>query len=160
MSIRPLLAALLLSPAACVQEATVPKLGGTEIEMKIRQSTAQLAAGGTDTITVTVINHLQQQVRILFAVDTPCQILVFVKDFTARTVVPERGQFTCVPVASQMVIAADSSVDRVFFWKGNTMFDPPGSTTRLAPGDYALSATLNANGFSVPAFAIRVTVLP
>jgi len=154
------MAVLLLAPAACVQDPTVPKLGGTEIELKIRQSTAQVALGATDTITVTVLNHLTQQVRILFGVDTPCQILVFIKDASARTVVPAGGQFNCVPVASQMVIAADSSVDRVFVWKGNTMFDPPGSTTRLAPGDYALSATLNANGFSVPAFAIKVTVLP
>ena len=155
MTRRPFIASLLVA-AACVENPTVPKLGGGAIELKVRASRAEIGPGEADSIVVTAINNLTEQARIRFRVDVPCQILVYIRDQSGRTVVPEGGQHSCVPVPSQLTIPASGSVSRVFIWKGGTMFDPPGSANRLPPGDYFVSAAMNADGFSVPGFAVTV----
>ena len=156
---RLLIAALLLLTAACVQEPSVPKLGGGAVELKVAASADQIHVGEADTITVTAINNLDQQVRILFAVDPTCQILVYVQTSSARTVVPERD-YSCIPIQSQLVIPSTGSVNRKFVWRGDTMLDPPGSESHLPAGDYYVTAIMRADGFTVPAFSTKVTLLP
>jgi hypothetical protein len=158
MAQRSVIASVLL--AACVQGPTVPKLGGGAIELKVRASLASLGPGESDSIVVTATNSLTEIARIRFRVDVPCQILVYIRDQSGRTVLPAGGQHSCVPVPSLLTIPANGSVDRVFIWKGGSAFEPPGSPTRLPPGDYFVSASMDADGFSVPGFAITVTLRP
>jgi hypothetical protein len=157
MIFRPFIPLALLA-TACVQDPTIPKLGNRTIELRVQVSTQQLAQGQADTISIVAVNHLPDQVRILF--NSTCQILVYVRTKAGEAVIPESGEYECIPVASQMVIAGNGTVTKTFIWKGGTAFDPPGSPTRLPPGDYFVSANMDADGFSVPAFAVKVTLLP
>jgi len=157
MILRPLIPIAFLA-TACVQDPTIPKLGDRAIELRVRVSTQQLAAGQSDTISINAINHLPDQVRILF--NSTCQILVYIRTKTGDAVVPEGGDYDCIPVPSQLVIPGNGTVTQKFIWKGGTAFDPPGSPTRLPAGDYFVTATMDADGFSVLGFAVKVTLLP
>jgi hypothetical protein len=154
---RPLIPLVLLT-TACVQDPTIPKLGDRAIELRVQVSTQQLAVGQADTISINAINHLADQARILF--NTTCQILVYIRTKTGAAVLPAGGDYECIPVPSQLVIPGNGMVTQKFIWKGGTAFDPPGSPTRLPAGDYFVSAIMNADGFSVPGFAVKITLLP
>ena len=145
--------------SGCVQEPSVPKVGNAVIDLTVSTSASTIHIGDPDTITVTATNKVDQQARVLFDVDVPCQILVYIKTVRARVVVPER-EYLCAQVSSQLVIPAMSSVKRQFIWRGDAMLDPPGSTTHLPPGDYYVSAVMRAPGFVLPTFTAKVTVLP
>jgi len=157
MTTRPFIPLALLVTMACVQEATIPKIGEQVIELTIAVSHGELAPGQVDTITVSATNHLEQNVRLVFP--TTCQILVYIRNRTSRLVVPEGGSYDCIPVPSQIVFPAMGTVNRQFIWQGGSDFVPPGTAARLPAGDYFVTATMNAQGYSTSAFAVRITLL-
>ena len=126
--------------------------------MQIRSSATAISAGQTDTITVTVTNHLTEPLRLVF--ETSCQILVYVRTQTARVVVPPSGTHDCVNVASQLVIPSEGSISREFLWRGMSAFEPPGSSTRLPAGDYVVTAEMIVGTFRASAGGVKVTLLP
>jgi hypothetical protein len=158
MRVRPLAILALVGSPGCVQSPTVPKVGTQEVTLQIRTSATALAAGETDTITVTVTNQTAEELRIIF--ETTCQVRVYVRTQSARIVVPPNGVHDCVRVASQMVIPGEGSVDRQVLWKGTEAFEPPGSPTRLPAGEYFVTAELVVGSFRATAGGVKVTLLP
>jgi hypothetical protein len=158
MSLRPLTILAIVGVTGCVQSPTVPKIASQDITMRIRSSAASIALGQTDTITVTVTNHLTEPLRLVF--ETSCQILAYVRTQSARVVVPPSGTHDCVKVPSQLSIPSEGSVTREFLWKGMGAFEPPGSATPLPAGDYFVTAEMTVGSFRASAGGVKVTLLP
>ena len=56
---------------ACVEEPSIPKLGDLGIEVTVTPSAFVLRTGEIDTITVTIINHVADQIRLIFPTTCP-----------------------------------------------------------------------------------------
>jgi hypothetical protein len=153
---RPCALGLLAATLGCVQEPSVPRIGEQPIELTISLSAPQVRRGEADTITVTVANHFEQTIQLLFP--STCQIRVYIRDATGRVVVPEGGSYACVPVPSRMDLPASGSVTRQFVWRGGSQFVPPGSSATLPAGQYYVTADMVAFDYRTSAFALRVTL--
>lgn len=146
-----------LAAAACVEEPSIPKLGDQGIELTVTPSAFLLHAGEIDTITVTITNHVAEQVRLIFP--TTCPVRPYIRDDAGRTRVPADGIHNCPPIQSQLLIPAGGTVTRVFYWTGGTQFDALPPSPRLPAGRYYVSATLDAEGFSTVGFPVLITLV-
>lgn len=159
------LAPLLVPPAlaafavvACVEEPSIPKLGDQGIEVTVTPSAFLLHAGEIDTITVTITNHVAEQVSLVFP--STCPVRPYIRDADGRIQVPEGGVHSnCPPIQSQLLIPAGGAVTREFYWTGGTQFDALPASPRLPAGRYYVSANLDAEGFSTLGFAVLITLV-
>ena len=147
-----------LAVVACVEEPSIPKLGDQGIEVTVAPSAFLLHAGEIDTITVTITNHVAEQVRLIFP--TTCAVRPYIRDEGGRIKVPEDGVHSdCPPIQSQLLIPAGGAVTQEFYWTGGSQFDALPASPRLPAGRYYVSANLDAEGFSTVGFAVLITLV-
>lgn len=147
-----------LAAIACVEGPSIPKLGDEGIEVTVTPSSFVLHTGEIDTITVTITNHVAEQIRLIFP--TTCPVRPYIRDGDGRIQVPEGGVHNnCPPIQSQLLIPAGGTVTREFYWTGGTQFDALPPSPRLPAGRYYVSANLDAEGFSTVGFAVLITLV-
>jgi hypothetical protein len=142
----------------CQQELTVPTIGDDPIALELSVSTLSLRPGAADTIRVRVVNKLAQGIRLTFS--SLCQVFVTVRNQAGDVVTPRDGRPQCLPVQSQLALAANGSQVFTVIWRGGFDFVPPDTPARVPPGSYFISAELLARGYSTLAPAFKVEVLP
>lgn len=149
--------AVMLAGSACVQDPTIPSFGDQAIDLRIAISRQIIRVGEVDTITITATSNLDQTARIVFP--STCQMLIYIRNASGRVSAPENGLYDCVPVPSQLVLAAKASASQKYVWAGFAQLGPTG-TTSLPVGDYYISGRIDAQNYSTVAFAVRVTIAP
>jgi len=142
---------------ACVEAPTIPALRDQAVEVTVTASSFVLRAGEIDTITVTITNHLAEQVRLVFP--TTCSVRLAIRDADSRLRVPAGGVYDCPAIQSQLLIPAGGAVTEAFYWAGGTQFDAVLPSPRLPAGRYYASARLDAQGYSTVGFAILITLV-
>jgi hypothetical protein len=147
---------VLLACAACVEEATIEPFPEQLIPATITASDADLAPGESTTLTVTLTNTLDQQVRLDFP--SQCQALIFIRNASGRVMTPENGTYECASVPSSFAIDVGKTKTFENQWGGGVEFGPPGSSLRVPPGTYYASAELRASGYLALAFPITIVV--
>lgn len=149
---------LLLAAAACVEEPTIPRLGDKPIQLSLTTSSAVLGPGEVITITVTITNTLSEPATLVFP--TLCEVRVFIRDERGNLMVPDDGVHDCPPLTTQLNLPPQGTVTREFTWSGAGQLNTPPTEPRLPPGQYFVSATLDAVDYSTVAFAVTVTLTP
>lgn len=149
---------LLLSAAACVEEPNIPRLGDKPIQLTLSTSSSVLGPGEVITITAHITNTLSEPASLLFP--TLCEVRVFIRDDRGTLVVPENGTHDCPNISTQLNLQPQGTVTREFTWSGGGQLNSPSTATRLPPGQYFVSATLDAVDYSTVAFAVTVTLTP
>jgi hypothetical protein len=149
---------LITAAAGCIQDPNVPRIGTDPVSISLAVSTQTLRLGAADTIRVTVKNNLSQTVRITF--DNLCQVFVTIRNQAGDVVTPRDGRPQCLPVQSQLTLAANGSQVFTSVWTGGFDFSPPDTQAKVSPGAYFVSAQLIAVGYSTLAPAFRVDVVP
>jgi len=113
--------------------------------------------GGTpDTITVTLVNTLNQTIELDFP--TLCQIQIFIRDATNHVVVPKGGSYICGPVPTTLTMAANTLQKDEFEWTGGQGFTAPDSDTKVPAGNYFVWAEIRASNYSTVAFPVKIRV--
>jgi hypothetical protein len=142
----------------CVQDPTVPKVD-TEppVELIVTVSDTLLVLGETpDTITVTLVNTLNQTIELDFP--TLCQIQLYIRDASNRIVLPKGGSYVCGPVPTTLTMAANTLQTDTFEWTGGQGFTAPDSETKLPAGTYYVWAEIHASNYSTVAFPVKIRV--
>jgi hypothetical protein len=147
---------LLLACTGCVEEATVTPFPEQIIPALITATDRDLLPGENSTLTVTLTNTLEEEVRLTFP--TSCQALVFIRNSAGRVTTPENGTYECAAVPSSLTIQVGKSATFNFQWGGGIEFGPAGTSTRVPPGSYFASAELRAEGYHAIAFPITLVV--
>lgn len=142
--------------AACVEEPTIPRLGDQPVQVTLTTSHSVLGPGEVLTITATITNTLSEEVTLVFP--TLCEVRVFVRDDRGAIVAPDKGVHNCPEITTQLNINAGGTVVREFAWAGGAQLDGAPPLPRLPAGQYFISATLDAVGYSTIAFAVIVTL--
>jgi len=150
------IAFLILSGAGCVEEAAVPPFPEQVLPATITTSDGDLQPGETTTITVTLTNTLDEEVRLTFP--TQCQALVFIRNSEGRVSAPENGTYECASVPSSLTIAMGRAATYTMEWGGGIEFGPAGTSPRVPPGSYLASAELRADQYHAIAFPITIVV--
>lgn len=143
--------------AGCIQDPSVPKIGTDPVSISLTVSSQTLRVGAADTIRVTVKNNLTQAVRITF--DNVCQVYVTIRDVAGDVVTPRDGRPDCLPIQSQLNLAAAATRVYTSVWTGGFDFSPPDTQAKVPPGTYFVSAQLIALGYSTLAPAYRIDVV-
>jgi hypothetical protein len=136
----------------------VPKVD-TEppVELIVSVSDSVLVLGGApDTITVTLVNTLNQDIELDFA--SLCQIQLFIRNASNHIVLPKGGSYICAPVTSVLTMAANTSQTDEFEWTGGQGFTAPDADTKVPAGDYYVWAEIHALNYSTVAFPVRIRV--
>ncbi|MEP7347110.1 MAG: BsuPI-related putative proteinase inhibitor [Gemmatimonadaceae bacterium] len=146
-----------VASVACQQTPVVPVIEAPPVELRVTISDSVLFLGEVDTINVIIKNTLTVVARLAFP--TQCQDRVFIKNLAGAIVLPATGDYVCAPVTSQLSIPPGDSIVRTYYWTGGQSLSPPDPSTKLPPGRYFVSATLQASNYSVSAFpfAIRLS---
>lgn len=147
---------LVLACVGCVEEAPAPVFPEQVIPATISTSDSDLQPGETATITVTVTNTLDEEVRLTFP--TQCQALVFIRNTDGRVMTPENGTYECASVPSSVTIAVGRAATYNMEWGGGIEFGPAGTSPRVPPGSYLASAELRSDGYHAIAFPITIVV--
>ena len=134
---------VLIAVTGCVQDPSVPRLGSDAVSLSVHASLREVHPGDVDTITVSAVNTTGAALRIVFS--STCQVLVYLKDATGRTVIPAAGGYDCVAVPSLLNIPANDSIVQQYVWDGGPAFIPPPTTTRMSAGTYFVTASLNGD---------------
>ena len=156
--LRPLLCVFAAGYQACVQDPTVPKVE-TEppVALTVTVSDSVYVMGGTpDTITVTLVNTLDQTIELDFP--TLCQIQLFIRDASNRIVLPKGGSYICGPVPTTLTMAANTSQNDKFEWTGGQGFTAPDSDTKVPAGTYYVWAEIHASNYNTVAFPVKIRV--
>jgi len=147
---------VLLACAACVEEATLEPFPEQVIPAAITASDTDLDPGENTTLTVTLTNTLDQQVRLDFP--TQCQALIFIRNAAGRVFTPQNGVYQCATVPSTFSIDVGKTKTFENQWGGGIAFGPAGTSQRVPPGSYYAYAELRANNYHAIAFPILITV--
>lgn len=156
--LRPLLCVFAAAYQGCVQDPTVPKVE-TEppVALTVTVSDSVYVMGGTpDTITVTLVNTLDQTIELDFP--TLCQIQLFIRDASNRIVLPKGGGYICGPVPTTLTMAANTLQNDKFEWTGGQGFTAPDSDTKVSAGTYYVWAEIRASNYSTVAFPVKIRV--
>lgn len=155
---RRLVLAVLPLVLACQQDLQVPRVGENPVSLELQLSTLTLARGATDTIRATVVNNLDQGIRLSFG--NVCQVYVTIRNQAGDVVTPRDGRPQCLPVQSQLTLPAGGRQVYTTLWTGGFDFPPQDTPAKVPPGSYFVSAELIAIGYSTLAPAFKVEVLP
>ena len=142
--------------AACSQDPAIPRQRD-EIILRLTHSKATIRPGESDTITVTATNNFGDQISIRFP--NSCQVFAFIRDMRGRIVTPGRG-WTCLPVASTLVLLKDEVRQYQFVWTGLSEFHGNLQPSVLTPGEYFATATMQSGDFVVHSPPVRVILQP
>lgn len=141
---------------ACVESPGIPTVPEQVLSMQVSASAASFSRGSSVTFTVTLTNTLEEFIRLTFP--TSCQALLYVRTTLGQVVAPPDGRYDCASVPAQISLPAGEATTFSFVWSGESQFGPPGSGAQLPPGDYFVSAELNADGYVGFAFPIKVVL--
>ena len=156
--LRPLLFLCSAGIQGCVQDPTVPKVE-TEPPVALTVSVSDsvyVLGGGPDTITVTLVNTLNQTIELDFP--TLCQIQLFIRDASNDIVLPKGGSYICGPVPTTLTMAANTSQNDKFVWTGGQGFTAPDADTKVPVGTYFVWAEIRASNYSTVAFPVKIRV--
>ena len=146
----------LLACVGCVETADLEPFPEQIIPAIITATDRDLLPGENTTLTVTLTNTLEEEVRLAFP--TSCQALVFIRNSDGRVTTPENGTWECASVPSTLTIGVGKSATFNLEWGGGIEFGAAGTSTRVPPGSYFASAELRADGYHAIAFPITIVV--
>jgi hypothetical protein len=146
----------LLAVFACVEEAPVAAFPEQALPATITASDRDLLPGETATLTVSVTNPFEEDVLLTFP--TACQAVVFVRDSRGRVTTPASGRYVCVSVPSSLLLAPGETKTFTSVWGGGVEFGAAGTSERVPPGSYYVSAELRADQIHAIAFPITIVV--
>jgi Intracellular proteinase inhibitor len=147
---------VLLACVGCVEEAAVAPFPEQVIPAQISASDRDLQPGESTTITVTLMNTLEEEVQLAFP--TSCQALVFIRNSAGRVMTPASGAYVCAAVPSLLTIQAGATATFTTEWGGGVEFGPASTSTRVPPGSYFASAEMRADNYHAIAFPITIVV--
>lgn len=147
---------IVLTCIGCVEKASISPFPEQIIPAQIIATDNDLEPGETTTITVTLTNTLDETIQLTFP--TSCQALVFIRNSVGRVVTPENGTWECASVPSSLVLDAGETATYTMEWGGGIEFGPAGTSTRVPPGSYFVSAEMRADGYHAIAFPITIVV--
>lgn len=150
------IALLFVVCTACVEKPPATGLPQQVIPAKITSSDSDLQPGETTTLTVTLENTLEEDVRLTFP--SSCQYLIFIRDSAGRVTTPENGTWECAPVPSSLSIRAGETATYNLQWGGGIEFGAAGTSTRVPAGSYQAWAELRSDGYHAIAFPITIVV--
>jgi hypothetical protein len=153
---RPWIALLLPAVFACVEEAPVAPFPEQALPAAITSSDHDLLPGETATLTISVTNPFEEEVLLTFP--TACQAVVFVRNSRGRVTTPASGRYLCASVPSSLLIAPGATKTFSTEWGGGIEFGAAGTSERVPPGPYHVSAELRADQIHTIAFPITIVV--
>lgn len=119
-------------------------------------SSSSLAAGQSDTITITLTNTTPVAVTLHFT--SGCQILPYITDTQGNVLLPSGGGWMCTAALSQRSLAPHEAQTARFVWTGSTKFDAELPLSTLPSGTYYVSATLHASEAQLTTALLPVTL--
>ena len=153
---RSLIALLLPAIFACVEKAPITPFPRQVIPTTITASDTDLQPGETATLTISITNTLEEEVRLTFP--TSCQAIVFIRNENGRITTPPNGQYFCAAVPSSLTLAPGETKTFTRDWGGGVDFGAAGTSERLPPGSYFASGELRSDGYLAIAFPILIVV--
>lgn len=150
------IALLLVAGVACVEEAPVTPFPQQVIPAAITATDRDLQPGETSTLTVSLTNTLEEEVRLTFP--TSCQAIVFIRNAQGRVTTPASGNYQCAAVPSSLTLAVGETKSFNVTWGGGVEFGTAGTSDRVPPGSYYASGELRADGYHAIAFPILIVV--
>jgi hypothetical protein len=150
------IAVMLLAGVGCVEEAPITPFPRQVIPAAITASDSDLQPGETATLTVSLTNTLEEEVRLVFP--TQCQAIVFIRNSQGRVTTPASGNYTCASVPSTLVLAVGETRTFDMQWGGGVEFGAAGTSQRVPPGEYFASGEMRADGYHAIAFPITIVV--
>jgi hypothetical protein len=147
---------LLAAVAGCVEEAPVTPFPRQVIPAVITASDRALQPGETATLTVSLTNTLDEEVRLTFP--TSCQAIVLIRDSRGRVTTPASGDYLCAEVPSSFTLAPGQTKTFDSVWGGGVEFGAAGTSERVPPGEYYASGELRSEGYLAIAFPILIVV--
>jgi hypothetical protein len=150
------IAVLLGATIACVEEAPITPFPQQIIPTTITATDRDLESGETTTLTISITNTLDEEVRLTFP--TSCQAIVFIRNSEGRVTTPASGNHLCAAVPSSLTLAVGQTKTFDVVWGGGIEFGPAGTSERVPPGSYLASGELRADGYHAIAFPITIVV--
>lgn len=141
---------------ACVEEAPIAPVPQQIIPAQITTTDLDLDPGETATLTVSLTNTLEEEVRLTFP--TSCQALVFIRNASGRVMTPASGNYQCAGVPSSLTLAVGETKRFTMDWGGGVEFGAAGTSARVPAGSYFASGELRSDGYHAIAFPIKIVV--